>query len=219
MCGRYTFFDVAELYERFGVNNRIENLIPRYNVSPGSLMPVIVKQSPVSAKMMRWGLIPFWASDPKIGYRMINARRETLLTKPSYRKPLIRGRCLIPANGFYEWEKAETKQPYYFKAADGQIFAFAGLFDTWKDAENVEIQTFTIITTAATGAIKQIHDRMPVILDKTREAAWIDPDLTVPDKILDLLDNNLSPIEGYPVDKRVNHAREDNEKLIEPIKT
>jgi putative SOS response-associated peptidase YedK len=217
MCGRYTFFDVSEVYERFGVNERIEGLTPRYNAAPGQMMPVVVKQSPNHIRLMRWGLIPSWAKDPKIGYRMINAREETVAQKPSYKKPLSKQRCLVPANGFYEWQKENGKQPYYFTSKDGKLIALAGLYDVWKDAEDHEIWSFTIITRTANDVVRKVHERMPVVLDARQEEDWLNTDKVEADAAVKLLSETKIDLEYYMVRRDVNSAERDDRNLITPL--
>ena len=147
MCGRYVFSpgNSKKLKQRFNLSNQLE-IEQNYNVAPGQIVPVITRQSPKKAVEMKWGLVPFWAKDPKIGYKMINARAETVLFKPSFRKAIRSQRCLVPANGFYEWQRINGKQPYFISRKDGEIMSFAGIFDTWKDAEGSKINSYAIIT-------------------------------------------------------------------------
>jgi len=219
MCGRYTFFDVSKLYERFGVNDRIDWDRARYNVTPGSLMPVVLRQSPNSVKIMKWGLVPFWAKDPRIGYRMINARAETIESKPAFRKPFLAQRCLVPANGFYEWRHTNGKQPYYIELAGRPVFAMAGLYDRWTDAEGKETLSYTIITTAANAMMTPIHNRMPVILTPEAETEWLDPTVTDKVRLKSILTQNANDkLKAYPVSKEVNKTSNDNSDLIKEIK-
>jgi len=219
MCGRYTFFDVSKLYERFGVNDRIDWDRARYNVTPGSLMPVVLRQSPNSVKIMKWGLVPFWAKDPRIGYRMINARAETIESKPAFRKPFLAQRCLVPANGFFEWQHANGKQPYYIELAGRPVFTMAGLYDRWTDAEGKETLSYTIITTAANAMMTPIHNRMPVILTPEAETEWLDPTVTDKVRLKSILTQNANDkLKAYPVSKEVNQTSNDNSDLIKEIK-
>src|SRR4030095_14431591 len=145
MCGRYVFNpDHKFFFERWGLDESGVALRPSYNVAPGMIMRVITRDGQAQLQEMKWGLIPFWAKDPKIGYRTINARSEDAATKPSFRAPFKNKRCLVPASGFYEWDKEGQRQPYYFKLKSGQMFAFAGLYDVWEDVEGEEFKTFTI---------------------------------------------------------------------------
>lgn len=182
MCGRYTFYDSSTLVEMFDLQPtavaQLEfPLEVNYNVAPGHVMPVIVRgEQENTIEMMRWGLIPAWAKDDKIGYKMINARQETLLQKNTWKRLVGSRRCLIPANGFYEWFKHgdnKTKQPYYIHFPGRPLFSFAGLWDTWRDPSGKTIKSFTIITTSPNQEMAAIHDRMPVILSHQAEEIWL----------------------------------------------
>lgn len=167
---------------------------------------------------MRWGLIPFWAKDPKIGYKMINARAETVNEKPSFKHSLKNKRCIVPASGFYEWLKSEKQKiPFYIKPKDQEYFSFAGLYDVWKDAEGKEIKSYTIITTTPNIKMAKIHDRMPVILKVADEDKWLDQNTDI-DELLKLLKPYPdSEMEIYSVSDLVNSPRNDNKDLIKPI--
>jgi putative SOS response-associated peptidase YedK len=168
---------------------------------------------------LRWGLIPSWSKDPAIGNRLINARAETAQEKPSFRSAFRRHRCLIPTNGFYEWQRLERgKQPYFVRMRDGQLFAFAGLWDRWESPDKGVIETCTILTTAANTVLAPIHDRMPVILPPTEYARWLDPTLRDPDSLAPLL-VPFPPEEmlAFPVSPRVNAPTVDDEKCIAPL--
>src|SRR5215831_15988983 len=151
MCGRFTLDPTTKLYERFDIQNRLE-IKARYNIAPSQDVPVIVHNSPNRLVMMRWGLIPHWAKDENIGYRMINAKAETITEKPSFKNLLPSKRCIVPASGYYEWQKTEEKgkQPFYIHDENDEYLPFAGLYTSWKNAEGEEILSFTIITTAPT---------------------------------------------------------------------
>jgi len=170
--------------------------------------------------IMRWGLIPFWAKDEKIGYKLINARAETVFDKPTWKKPVLKQRCLVPTNGFYEWKKEEDgKQPYYIGLKDRSLFAFAGVYDSWTNKTTGEIvDTFSILTTEPNKEMSKIHVRMPVILRRDAENEWLDPTRDKPDELEEFLlpydDNSL---EIYPVSKDVGNARNDDKKLIQAL--
>ena len=169
-------------------------------------------------EFMRWGLIPNWAKDPKIAYMMINARAETLHTKPSYQKPLRSQRCLIPASYFFEWKETKKgKVAYLIRLKNHEMFAFAGLYDVNDKAEGKEIKTYTIITTVPNSLIEPIHNRMPVILKKTTENIWLDPDYDA-EKLRGLL-VSFSPafMEAYPVSSLVNDPKNDFEEITKSI--
>ena len=189
MCGRYTLDPTTKFYERFNVSHRNEKLIARYNnIAPSQDVPVIVSNSPNRMQMMRWGLIPHWAKDESIGYKMINARAETITEKPAYRGLIRSKRCIVPASGFYEWQDAggKGKQPYYIHADAGEYLPFAGLYDIWKNPEGREIYSFTIITTQPTANLQSIHKRMPVILEPKAEELWLNLDVTDPQELTPL---------------------------------
>ena len=222
MCGRFVYYsDPGAIQQRFDVIGEVPAAGPTYNVTPGYVLPVITRQSPNRASLMKWGLIPFWAKDPGIGYKTINARAEGIETKPTYRKPIRSQRCLVPANGFYEWQKVaqsgkEVKVPHYIRLLDQEVFAFAGLYDIWRDAEGQETWTFTIITTEPNELMAQIHNRMPVILPREHESAWLDGATALPQVLAMLKPYPAARMEAYPVSTLVNNPRNDTSQLIEP---
>jgi len=219
MCGRYGFVPGKNFDERFQVEHHQEPLLPSYNVAPGATMPVVLRNSPNRVELMKWGLIPFWAKDPKNSYKTINARAETVATSPVFREALKRRRCLVPASGFYEWQQTERgKLPYFIHLKDIELFAFAGLYDVWQDAEGNELHTYTIITTTPNDLVQPIHNRMPVILHPDDEAMWIDPkmnDTAALRALLQPFPNAL--MEAYPVSRAVNTPAIDTPALIEPV--
>src|SRR5512138_124256 len=149
---------------------------PRFNIAPTQDVPIIIRRSPNQLVMMRWGLIPFWAKDEKIGSKLINARAESVAERPAFRTSMKDKRCLVPTTGFYEWkDTAKGKQPYLAKRKDETLFAMAGLYDRWKDHSGNEVLSFTIITTAANDLMAEIHDRMPVVLSRGDEELWLTP--------------------------------------------
>jgi len=218
MCGRFVFTPGGKerFQKRFGVTNEV-TLEDNYNFAPGQILPVVVRQSPNQAIPMRWGLVPFWAKDPRIGYQLINARAESLAYKPSFRKAFRTQRCLVPANGFYEWKRTNGKQPFYIHRQDNQMVSFAGMYDIWKDAEGKQLRTFTIITTRPNAIMAPIHNRMPVILKTEDEDNWLDKAEQNPNQLLLLLEPiSEVGLEAYPVSKTVNSARNQGKQLIEP---
>lgn len=220
MCGRYTLIDTDKLQERFQTINAIDDLKPNYNTAPGQIMPVVVdSQDKNELKLMKWGLVPPWAEEANIGYRMINARSEGIETKPSFRHAFKRQRCLVPANGFYEWQKGQDgKIPHYIQFKQGSLFAFAGLWEYWKRPDGTGLETYTIITTSPDEVVKPIHDRMPVILKKEHEDAWLDSDNQDTDFLRSLLKPYpAEPLEAYPVSTEVNVAANNDEHLIGPV--
>jgi putative SOS response-associated peptidase YedK len=168
---------------------------------------------------MRWGLIPFWAKDASVGYKMINARAETVATKPSFRDALKKRRCLIPADGFYEWRKAgKTKTPFCFTMADDSIFAFAGLWEQWKNPEGHLVETCSIITTTPNSLCEDVHDRMPVILHDDVYDLWLDPGFQKADTVCALLKPfNPALMRRYEVSSRVNLVKNDDAECSEPV--
>ncbi|MFN7944294.1 MAG: SOS response-associated peptidase [Blastocatellia bacterium] len=224
MCGRFTqHHQEDELVERFDISEVWLQPAPRYNIAPTQFIPAIIAQPDGRAlTAFRWGLVPHWAKDQKLAAKMINARAETVADKAAYRTPLQRQRCLIPADGWYEWQKTEHgKQPYHFRRRDGGLFAFAGLWDEWRDPENAHsepLRTCTIITGEANATAAPVHDRMPVILTPAHEAFWLDP---VNHNTLELV-SLLTPypadeIEALPVSRQVNSPAVDSPELIAGI--
>lgn len=216
MCGRYELKEIEGLGARFRANSERLDLSPRYNVAPGQVMPVVVhKGEENSLELMKWGLVPYWAKDPRIGNKMINARAETVLEKPSYRKPLQSKRCLVPVSGFYEWQDTGTgKTPYHIVLKDEPVFALAGLYDTWIDPQGRQLDTYTIITTSANSFMERLHHRMPVILGQETEEMWLDPATPI-----SRLVNLMAPFEpekmlAAPVSQRVNNVRNDDPSLL-----
>lgn len=220
MCGRYGFSvkNAKEVYERFEIENRLPELQSHYNIAPGTMQPVITRHSPNSIQRMFWGLIPHWAQDTNMSYKTINARAEGIENKPTYKKPFRFQRCLIPATGFYEWTKTKPAVPYYFQLKDESLFAFAGLYDIWKDPKDgKEIYSYTIITTNPNDVVSPIHHRMPLILKREDEDFWLDPDVIEPERLLPLL--RPYPSDEMKVDRvstAVNNPRLDSEELIKP---
>jgi putative SOS response-associated peptidase YedK len=168
---------------------------------------------------MRWGLIPSWAKDASVAARMINARSETAGTKPAFRDPLTNRRCLIPADGFYEWQRTgKVKQPYCFEVNDGELFAFAGIWDRWTDPSRNSIETCSILTTSPNAVTSAVHDRMPVILDPDSYDIWLDPgmrDVTTASELLKPYDAQL--MRCYPISTRINHVSNDDEECSAPV--
>ncbi|MFD2616400.1 SOS response-associated peptidase [Terrilactibacillus laevilacticus] len=220
MCGRYTLVtDLDILKERFLFSNDVL-IEPRYNIAPGqNILTVVSDQTNRRrAGLLKWGLVPFWAKEPKIGYKMINARAESIDEKPSYKTLLSRRRCLILADSFYEWKATEEgKQPMRILLEDSTPFAMAGLWDKWQHNDQT-LTTCTIITTAANTLMKEIHHRMPVILTKEAETIWLDRSI----KDSQLLKSLLNPYKPdqmtyHPVSTQVNNVRLDDVSLISNI--
>lgn len=223
MCGRFSFtIKSDELMDRFGLDQISFELVPRYNVAPGQMIAAIIEdQGQRRIGQLRWGLIPSWASDEKIGYKLINARAETLQDRPSFRNLFQRKRCIIPADGFYEfmWKQGERgKQPMRITLKTGEPFAFAGLFDTWKHPDGHKVSTCTIITTQPNKLVADIHNRMPAILRQDDESLWLDREKYD----ADLLKSLLVPYEAdlmraYPVSQIVGNAKNDLPQCIEEV--
>jgi len=220
MCGRYRLARKKEiLAEYFDAGDDVD-WAPRYNVAPSQDVPVIRQDAtkPIrSVSLMRWGLIPWWAKDAKAGFKMINARAESVAEKPAFREPLQSRRCLIPADGFFEWAKeGNAKSPYCFARADDAVFAFAGLWDRWKSPDGALLHSCSIITTTANALVSGTHDRMPVILERENYDLWLDPGFTKTDPVLDFL-KPLRPeaMRSWRVSTRVNSVLNDDAACIE----
>jgi putative SOS response-associated peptidase YedK len=221
MCGRFArTTNEDELQSRFGFDDPQGILLkPRYNIAPTQMHPVVIVESDHRVlKLMRWGLVPFWAKDVTIGYKMINARAEGIESKPSFKFPFKKRRCLVLADGFFEWKKlgTRTKVPYCIRLKSGEPFAFAGLWDKWDKGEE-PLKTFTIITTDNNELIKPIHNRMPVILHQKDEGLWLDPELRDPEKLLPLIKPYPSEeMEMYEVSTVVNSPKNDVPECTKP---
>ncbi len=226
MCGRFTQQrPSAELAELFGAEDRAGEVEPRFNLAPRQDGLVVVQRDDLRRGLVayRWGLIPTWAKDEKIGNRLFNARAETVASTPAFRASFARRRCLVPADAFYEWEKVTDKirQPNLVRREDGAPMAFAGLWSLWRDPADPDaefIRTFTILTTAANATLAPIHDRMPVILPQEAWDRWLDPRPADPAELLGLLvpapDDLLL---RYPVSRRVGDVRSEGPDLIVPL--
>ncbi len=216
MCGRYTLASTTpgELRRRFPLGESVE-IARRWNVAPGDdVLAVVNRREGVTGALLRWGLVPPWADDPNIGFRMINARAETVADKPAYREPFQRGRCLIVADGFYEWQREGTRQPFHITRGDGGPFAFAGLRTAWRDPQGEWLRSCTIVTTQANASIEHIHPRMPVILDPAVEDEWLDPG-TPAERLHELLRPlPVAETHARPVSKAVNDARYDGPECL-----
>jgi putative SOS response-associated peptidase YedK len=215
MCGRFAFYSPSEATAAlFGASSSVE-VEPRYNIAPTQYIAAVREdeQNTREVVMLRWGLVPFWAKDPSIGNRMINARAETVAEKPSFRNAYKKRRCLILADGFYEWRKeGDGKTPYYISLADGSPFAFAGLWENWTSKESDEsLQTTAIITTDASDFMAQLHQRMPVVMLPEHAERWLNGDMAL---LSEVIDKPLS-FRAWPVDRKVNNARNEGEALID----
>jgi putative SOS response-associated peptidase YedK len=223
MCGRYRLGRGKQAFAKvFGVWRDDVEWEPRFNIAPTQLVPTVrqdTREPERYVSVMRWGLIPYWATDPSVGSKMINARSETAASKPAFNEALQKRRCLIPADGFYEWQRsAKTKQPFCFTLNDNAVFAFAGIWDRWRDAESKTVETFSILTTSANSVTSDVHDRMPVILQPDDYDLWLDPGFRRVDELVHL----LKPLDGalmnkYPVSIRVNSVSNDDAQCAKPI--
>ena len=220
MCGRFVLeSDLGFLQGRFAFDAHRLEYRPSYNIAPTQQVLTVTNDGQRRAEFMRWGLIPFWAKDPKIGYRMINAVGETAATKPAFRAAFKKRRCLILADGFFEWRKdGKEKIPTYIFLKSREPFAFAGLWETWKSAEGENVRSCTILTTTPNQYIEPIHNRMPVILSEETEALWLDP-LTEESAVLTplLIPSPSQHLESYRVSNYVNTARNQGPECILPV--
>lgn len=220
MCGRFSQSLTSEAIAEAFQLAEIPDWQPRYNIAPTQLIPAIVgaESGDHQFKPFRWGLIPSWAKDPTIGAKLINARSETVVEKPSFRSAFKQRRCLILADGFYEWRKQlGKKQPFYFRLKNGSPFAFAGLWERWHDSDDNRLETCTILTTEANQTVAQVHDRMPVILDAGSYDRWLNPSQSSESlrALLRPYDDTL--MAAYPVGPGVNSARNDTSDCTVPI--
>lgn len=231
MCGRYAAArDTATLVTEFEVEQVIDPApAPSYNVAPTDQVAVVVDRQVEAGTVQRqlrtarWGLVPSWAKDPAIGSRMINARWEQAADKPAFRSALARRRCLLPADGYFEWYSPPhpeggkpRKQPYYIHRADGASLAIAGLFEFWRpDPDAPWLVTATVLTIDAVGPMRALHDRMPLILPDSAFAQWLDPTAALPPGFDERLPVDL--LQAHPVSTAVNSVRNDSADLIEPI--
>ncbi|WP_342436690.1 SOS response-associated peptidase [Paenibacillus sp. FSL L8-0436] len=222
MCGRFTItVTLEELITHYLIDDsKIAVMKPNYNVAPMHNIPAVIgSDDGKHLGELRWGLVPFWAKDEKIGNKMINARAETVAEKPAFKRLLKSKRCIIPADGFYEWKKdGSIKQPYRILLSDGGIFSFAGLYDTWEDSEGKKLSTCTIITTTPNSLMEDIHDRMPVILRPEDEADWLGRDNDDVESLLKLLKPyDASKMRAYKVPSAVGNVRNNSKDLLEDI--
>jgi putative SOS response-associated peptidase YedK len=222
MCGRFTLRtsprDLVEIFQLL----REPEIAPRYNIAPTQLVLAVRQVNKFrEASEMRWGLVPSWSKDPKSGPPLINARAETLASKPAFRTALSKRRCLVPADGFYEWRKGEakTKQPFYIQLTKGRLFALAGLWECWQGADSSAVESCTIVTTTANSRLAELHERMPVILHEEDYDHWLDPKANDAAALESLLVPYPSEeITFRPVSPFVNSARNDGPSCIETVK-
>lgn len=221
MCGRYVLTANSQaIQQAFDLESAPGEMKARYNIAPSQPVAVIANDDPKALTFFRWGLIPSWAKDPAIGNRMINARAETLAEKPSFKAAYKRRRCLIPANGFYEWAKrGKSKVPMFVHLKQQALFAFAGLWESWHDPDGGEIRTCTIITTEPNEVARPLHNRMAVILRQEDYAMWLSPDEMGSDVLQPLLrPYDAEQMDAYEVSTFVNKVSNDAPVCIEPVK-
>lgn len=219
MCGRFTLRTPAKAIATLFDLGEIPELRPRYNIAPSRPIAAVRQNRSRQREfaMLRWGLVPFWADDPKIGYRTINARAETVATKPSFRAAFRKRRCLVIADGYFEWKKRDgKKQPYFFHLNDDRPFAFAGLWEHWEGDEE-KIESCTILVTEANALQQAIHDRMPVILSPHDYDVWLDPDVDGKRVQPLLRPYPNDDLETYPVSTTVNKPQNDVEECVRPV--
>lgn len=221
MCARYTITPTPkELLSEFGASAIDPDYRPSYNLAPTQTSPVIIAQKPEAIQLFHFGLVPYWAKDLKTGFKMMNAKSETVMELPTF-KPLMKHnkRCLVLADGFYEWKtEGKKKRPYRFTLAERNLFAFAGLWSQWKNEDGTQIyESFTILTTTPNAKVGQLHDRMPVILEKEHEKLWLDGDVP-PAELLQLcIPYPQEEMKMYPVSPEVNVAKNNHQDLILPM--
>jgi putative SOS response-associated peptidase YedK len=246
MCGRYASSRRPEdLVEEFEIDKKEvkETLAPDFNVAPTKPVYAVVERPPSKdddrpaerqLRVVTWGLVPFWAKDPAIGNKMINARMETVDQKPAFRKAFASRRCLLPADGYYEWYATQQKtksgrplkQPFFIHRRDGGVLAMAGLYEIWRDPTKSDDDpdrfrwTCTVLTTTAEDELGRIHDRMPLLVEKDRYAAWLDPSVSSPQELKELL-VPAAPglLEAYPVSTEVNSVKNNGAQLLKPLET
>jgi len=222
MCGRFTLFDSSDsLAEWFGLGEGT-SLSPRYNITPAQAVAVVripAEGADRELALLRWGLVPSWAKDPSVGYRMINARAETAAEKPAFRSAIRRRRCLVPADGFYEWKRTGgSKQPYYVRMRDGATFAFAGIWEFWKGEGGDTIESCALLTTGPNELLEPIHDRMPVIIPSRGYDIWLSPMVQDPSALTSFFaPYPAGEMTAYPVRTLVNNPKMDEPALIEPL--
>ena len=223
MCGRFTLtVDPADFEDKFGNFTFPKKFAPRFNIAPTQPVLGVPNNDKFKADFFTWGLVPMWAKDPSVGNRLINARGETVAEKPSFRGSLKYKRCLIFADGFYEWKAQpgkKTKTPFYIHMKDRKPFAFAGLWDTWNSSNGSLIRSCALITTEPNELMAMIHDRMPVILHPRDYAKWLEPSAQTPDQVLPLIKPYpAEEMDAYPVSTLVNKASNDMPELVVPAK-
>ncbi len=218
MCGRFTITSIDDLVDEFGELVLPADLRPRYNIAPTQPVPIIANDNQGEVALVRWGLVPYWAKDISIGNRMINARSETIASKPAFRAAFSRRRCLVLADGFYEWKRqGKVKTPFYIRLSSRRPFSFAGLWERWKGPDDAEVLSCTIVTGAANDLMAPIHDRMPIVVAPEDRARWLTPERVSSDEMADIL--SPPPSEGFEifeVSRLVNSPKNDSPECVAP---
>ena len=216
MCGRFTLYSsLGDLKKVFAVGAVIGEMKPSYNIAPGDEIYAIIRQKDKRMGKLHWGLVPPWAKNPSGASGFINARVETLQEKPSFKRAFQKRRCLIPADGFYEWKE---RQPWYCTPATGKLFGFAGLWETWKGGNETVYHSCTIITAEAGESIREIHDRMPLILKPEAIEEWLNPAITEYGKLTMILENGRETrVKSYPVSRFVDSPLNNDPRCIQPV--
>ncbi len=218
MCGRFALYETPEkIKDHFGLDD-VPYLPPNYNIPPGTAILGLTNfENALTFMFFRWGFIPHWSRARQTGYRMINARMEGVWEKPSFRSAIKYRRCLIPASGFYEWKKTgSANQPYFIRLSDSGLFAMAGIWETWEDKASQEvIDSCAVLTTEAGGVVRDIHDRMPLIIDPSGYSAWLDSRVQSK-KDLNILEISAEKLQAWPVSLQVNSPENNRAELIDP---
>jgi len=220
MCGRFAISHIPGFFSRFMVHGSDIEIEPRYNIAPTQEVPIIIAHSPNRVVMMRWGLVPFWAKDSRIGSRLINARGETISTSPAFRVSATKRRCLVPATGFYEWKKSGARKiPYYCHLKGDGFFAFAGLYDRWRTPQGTDLMSFTIVTTTPNSLVSKLHNRMPVMLLRENEGRWMEPGPLAPSDLRRVLvPYPVKEMEAYRVLGAVGNPDNESEDFVKPLR-
>ena len=226
MCGRFTLRSPGNLIiEQFGLDFQgdLSYIVPRYNIAPTQSV-AIVRGLERQLGFLNWGLVPFWSKDPKGGAKMINARSETVATKPAFRNAIKKKRCLVPTDGYFEWVKeGKKKKPFWIRMADERPFMMAGLWERWRDksvADSEPLETFTILTTTSNSLTSDVHDRMPVILGSNDYERWLDPELQDANELSYMFESyNSGEMRMDEVNDRVNSVRNDDEQCVELVRS
>ena len=221
MCGRFTLtLDPGELQELLSLGPFIHIVQPRYNIAPSQPIPIVKDVRERSVELYKWGLVPFWADDPGIGYRMINARSETAQEKPSFRAAFKYRRCLILADGFFEWragDKGASKTPYLFKLKNDDPFTFAGLYEHWQAPDGGELHTCTILTCEPNQLVSKVHNRMPVMLGEEARWRWLAPETDARDLMELMAPYPADEMKSYSVSKEANSPQNDRPEILTPV--